>query len=716
MSWFKKPKSIDLSSFAKRLADQPKPRLSSTLGSADLALTYHRPIDIQMAVLDMESIWAGLGDERWNILKRRRMNQIFRGEVPCEFQRYLATLRQSSPVFREEMFIGFNRETSEPIFVPRHIFKNHSYILGGSGSGKTSHAIAQLLIQLAEEYTDRKGRVHPAPPILIIDLKPTGDRYLRSLARQLAEARGQTLQFFSVDPHYESLQFSPFYSLRSVLYPLKFGELLLNALSMIYPEGYGSDFFTNEQRSQLNKNLYHDRPKTMNEMIAFIRHSTAGASGNKDARGLYSALQALEYAKNIHTSGTPLGQGQLLDFDRFFDNREVLYVHLDSRFLKLVSRDVGKLLLFCLLETASQREKTGRKTQCYVAIDEFHQLAARNIVEMAADARSSGIAFIFSHQSASSLKTMDADLLGPVFENTCYKQCLDLEDPRMIERFQAIAGRKTEYKYGGSESESQSEGTSTMQSATWGYNYGNSTAVSTDAFSPTVMTSSQSFGGSSGSGQGKSQSRGSSKTSSWEEEKVPGLTPEMITAVNDTKLLSLVHIKGAGANCLTPTGGVPLLVQGLYPFDEPTAERMAKEPWPSKSVENPEWYYEEARPSITLSEGQVARKPKQLVQSGGTASAPSTSPQKFDGANEGDRRKLQGRVRDLAEQLACDMIEEPMNVRDFSRVCQVSIKTIVEVGATIGLDLSTRQDELSVTEVRLLKQALAKRESSEGGS
>jgi len=714
MRWFEKPKTIDLTQFETYLSDQPQSKLPATLVPTGPALMWTGSLDIRLGRVDLETVWRRLGDMAWEILRRRRLKDIFKTEPPCEFARYLDTLHRSSPEYREEIFVGLRHPQYEPVFVPRYVFQNHSYILGGSGSGKTSHAIAQLLLQLAEGYEDRSGRTHAPPPILIVDLKQNGDRYLRSLARQIAESRGQPLRFFSVDPDYDSLSFDPFYCIRSVAYPLKRGELFLKALSMIYPEGYGSDFFTDEQRTQLNEILYHERPTTMDEMIAFIRHATTGKSGNKDARGLYSALQALEYAKNIHTNGAPLGRDRLIDFDRFYDEREVLYVHLDSRALSLLSGDVGKLILFCLLETASRREKEGRRTQCFVAVDEFHRLAARNVVEMLEDARSAGVGFVLAHQSSSTMKTRDADLYGSLFENTSFKQCLTLEDPRVIELFKLISGRIAERRKGGSTTRAHSTSTSLSNSSSLSSSQTNSQTSGSSPLSPTTFSTGTSSGSSSGSSSGNSESDSTSETDTWQEELVPALTPEMITVVNDTNLMSLMHVKGTGGRCLTPTGGIPVLVQGLYPFDLQTAGDMGREPWPQRQIDDPEWFYHEARPTLSGPTPHDRKSPKLPGPRPNDSS--TTRPSRFSGPNDGDRRKLESRVRALAERLAPDMLDEPMNVRDISRVFQVPVKEVVKMGAAVGLDLSTRQDALTPTEVRRIRVAIANEKMKGKGS
>lgn len=629
------------------------------------------------------------------MLQRRPIGKLFPKDTKSEFERYIEVLERSSPRYRQEVFIGLEPETNRPLFVPRKVFNHHSYILGATGSGKTTQALAQLLIQLEWAYDDTKGDHHPPPPMMIIDLKQNGDRYLRALAERIARVRGQKLRFFSIDPEYESLQFDPLYCLRSIKYPIKLLETLMKAFGLIYPEGYGSDFFTAQQRTQLMEILLTNRPTTMNELIEYMRNATRPKGGNTDARGLYSAMAVMGQSAHIRADGAPIDPDQLIDFERFFEQREIVYAHLDSRSMHLLSRDVGRLLLFSLLETASQREKQQQKTQAFVAIDEFHRLAASNVVEMLEDARSAGVGFLLAHQSSSSLKTRDSDFYGILFENCSFKQCLTLEDPRVIELFQTIAGRTVEIRRG--ESTTETKGTSENKGWTNSLSSSRSVGQNTQG-----STSGSTWGATTGETGGTSKSHGVGMTESRREEMVSGLTPEMITEVNDVPLLSLVHVKGVGEQGLTPTRGIPIRVQGLYPVTESVAIEMMKAAWPLKSFDAVAYYPNED--AVPRNQRRRVARLSQLPT--GLKAAVERDPPSH--ANEGECRALTKRIDALADKLAPQMLGQPMTATRFCRQVATSLRTVKRLAAAQGITIVNDKTELTAEQVSVLRSLLGK--------
>jgi len=650
--------------------------------------------------------WVALGEKAWHVLQRKRMHEIFPGQSPSEFRRYHKLLKRSGGRFRDEIFAGLRPVSSKgpagenvgpeevhylPFFVPRFVFERHGYILGGTGSGKTAHALAQILIQLAEGYEGADGP-HDPPPILIIDLKQNGDRYLRALAERIARARHQPLRFFSNDADYESLLFDPLRAFRSVGDPIKLLETLLKAFGLTYPEGYGSDFFTAEQRVQLMQILHRPRTGrlTMDQLIEAIDRATRGRSANADARGLYSAMAALGKAAHVHTSGANIADEKLIDFERFIDNREVLYIHLDSRSLGLLSRDLGRLMLFSLLEAASQREKRGEKRQCFVAIDEFHRLAARNVVEMLEDARACGVGFLLCHQSSSSLKTRDSDLYGVLFENCSFKQCLTLEDPRVIELFQAISGRKSERRLGGSTSETFGDSSSYTNTSSRETKDGHGSGGG-------AFTSMSSFGRSFGTSRGASQTHSTSETSSWREEMVDALTPEMVVAVNDTELLSLMHVKGVGATSLTPTGGIPTIVQGLFPFHRARAEKWYAKKWPLKALDG-----EGGRPS----DPDSAAASQATTQSPKRIEFKTATNKKRPSDIRNEKLELTKKIQTLGNRLADGMIPEVLSFEQFMRNHQVTLSDAGRYAALAGVDVSNRHRKLKPGEIAAILRAM----------
>jgi TraM recognition site of TraD and TraG len=696
--WRKRTKQLDLS----KVAIEPTARLD--LKHAAIAAS---PIPkLYPFVRNKERDWAALGEKAWAVLDLKRMREIFPAQAPSEFRRYHKLLKRSYGKYRDEIFVGLRPDGLQkppgekasqdeidflPFFVPRFVFERHGYVLGGTGSGKTAHALAQILIQLAEGYEGTDGK-HDPPPILIVDLKQNGDRYLRALAERIARARRQPLRFYSNDTDYDSMLFDPLRAFRSVKDPIKLLETLMKAFGLTYPEGYGSDFFTAEQRVQLMQILHRPRSGrlTMDHLIEAIDRATRGRSANSDARGLYSAMAALGKAAHVHTSAANIEDENLIDFDRFLDNREVLYVHLDARSMSLLSRDLGRLMLFSLLEAASQREKRGEKRQCFVAIDEFHRLAARNVVEMLEDARASGVGFLLCHQSSSSLKTRDSDLYGVLFENCSFKQCLTLEDPRVIELFETISGRKTERRLGGSTSETFGQSSSHSKTSSQSSNQSSGSAGG-------GFSSMSGAGQSSGDSVGETQTHSTSETSSWREEMVTALTPEMVVAVNDTELLSLIHVKGAGEKSLSPTGGIPTLVQGLFPFHRARAEKWYAKTWPLKKTDGEGGQPGDSASATTL---PTSAPITQRIES--ETLAYNEEPIH----NRDEKIKLTKRILAISNKLADGMIPEVLSFEQFMRNHHVTLSDGGRYAALAGVDVSNRHRKLKPGELAALLRAM----------
>ncbi|MFO0838344.1 MAG: TraM recognition domain-containing protein [Phycisphaerae bacterium] len=681
----KKPKRVSFADAADPAARIAKPDFSAVTDGGPA-----RPVSFAHSNgnrgMSAEEMWLRLGDKAWDLLKRKRADQILPTDLKSEFRWILELRRRSTRKQTNEVFIGLRHPGIDPLFVPREVFQRHGYILGASGFGKTSHALGQLLIQLAEPYAWNGGGRRPTG-VMIIDMKPGGDPFLRALAEQVAEEQERTFRFFSSDPTFQSVQFDPFAMLRATPYLVERAEMLIKAFSLVYAEGYGSDFFTAEQRTLLTEIIHEDKPDTFQKLINMVAHRTSGDKGNKDARGLYSAISGLQYALHVNVDSSPVDPEDQIDFDRFLEEGEILYVHLDSRGTYLLGRDIGKLMLFSLLKAATERLKRRQTRQAFVLIDEFQRLAARNVVEMLEDARSSGIGFVLAHQSSSALKTRDTDLYGTLFENCSFKQCLTLEDARVVDLFRLISGRVMETKKGGAttEGEAHEHGSSytSGKSSSWSSGSGTSGLIGSMA---AEWSKSESRGETTSHGSGTSEGHTKSKstTSSWQDELVARLTPEMIVDVNNMELLSLVHVKGENKGA-TPTDGVPVLVQGLYPVRKSEYETMSLLPWPARTRSEAEWL-ERARPSI-------GRETVEQVAGAASHSA-QPSRRKREGASREKRNELQQRLAPLYERLRDGMLGEFVSVEALSRRYGVPVERILELASVLNHPVSGAGDLL----------------------
>lgn len=145
-----------------------------------------------------------------------------------------------------------------------------------------------------------------------------------------------------------------------------------------------------------------------------------------------------------------------------------------------------------------------------------------------------------------------------------------------IRLFELISGTKIEYRHSTSDSISKTVAKGTADGI------GSSQMINPYGY---VSVGSQSTMSST-----ESRSEGTTEGNSKQEVKVPGLTPDMIVKVNDRRLLSLVHVRGMPPKARTPMGGIPTLVQGLWPFPEEVARQMTEKAWPLNPERNREYY------------------------------------------------------------------------------------------------------------------------------
>lgn len=527
--------------------------------------------------------WRQLGEEAWKVLQERRLRDLFptcddhRG---CsEFLLYWDLIRRSSLRYRREIFVGLRPppDLPSPIFVPRSTFDGHAYILGKPARGKTSQALATLLLQLA--YPESDGD-EPAA-LVIIDLKPQGDRFLRAIAELIASQRGQELRFFSNSARYESLLFDPWSTIASQHDVQAQAETIFKGLSLIHPESQDAVFFMNEQRFVLEKALL-GRPRSLRELIAKLETLTRGKGANSEARGAHGALQVFENATNVvvDTSITP--STGVIDFRALLDNREVLYVHLESDEKFLSSQAIGKFILSCLLTVAKQRREDDQldAAKVYVAIDEFHRLAAHNVVSFLETSRDL-VHFILSHQSPESLRSKSDDLFRLLYDITSFQQYLSLSNSEAIELLRLASSRRSEFLKSTHESETDSTG----ENSNWTKTRTTGHASGSTGGNP----SSSSYQASSiGIGGGYNKNHGTEHGEGQAETKIPGLTPEMIARVDDpAERVSLIVSWGETDSVHSPLAGTPTLTHRIFPFSKPLADEFRKDAWPLRSAPPP---------------------------------------------------------------------------------------------------------------------------------
>ncbi|MBK8913003.1 MAG: hypothetical protein IPM64_00120 [Phycisphaerales bacterium] len=582
----KTPKPIDLSALDafKTAANTPDLDGTGSFNPASPIEDVPQPTSFEQNPFDE---WRSLGEEAWRVLNERRIAEIFPGcddfDACSEFLLYWELIQRSSSRYRREIFVGLrpSPEKPAPAFVPRSTFDGHSYILGKPARGKTSQALTTLLLQLA--YPENPGDEPPA--IVIIDLKPQGDRFLRAVADLIAQQRGQELRFFSNAARYESLLFDPWTVIGSRNDMQAQAETLFKGMSLIHPESQDSVFFMNEQRYVLEKALLR-KPRSLRELILILEGLTREKGGNSEARGAHGALQIFENATNIVVDGRVPPGAEVIDFRNLLNHREVLYVHLESDEKHLSSQATGKLLLSCLLTAAKQRREDEQldAAKVYVAIDEFHRLAAQNVVSFLETSRDI-VHFILSHQSPESLRSKNDDLFRLLFDITSFQQYLSLTNADAIDLLRLVSSRRSEFLQSSSRGTTQSRSESTgwnegrTEGTSGGYSYSYGLYGKEERWSDGWNESrSQGISGGTQSGRADHQGTGESET------KIPALTPEMIVRVNDPgERVSLIVSWGEQDSSISPFQGGPTLVHRIFPFSKSLADSFRRDAWPLRT-------------------------------------------------------------------------------------------------------------------------------------
>ncbi|MAT73479.1 MAG: hypothetical protein CMJ58_28690 [Planctomycetaceae bacterium] len=600
---------------------------------------------------------------------------------------------------RGQVFVGVDPDTGHPRLIARQVLYDHAYILGATGSGKTSCGMIPLLEQLALPVDGRGESLGEAPPhpVLVVDLKEVPDAGLKAAADRVAQSRSQGPHalLYCADEGIESLPWDPLSVARLLRGVNQQAGFLLNSLGLVYDPVYGEEYFANAMRTALHAVLmqksiedltFDDLVELVGELITtktkrkpnLFKGNEAVATSWRDARGLYDKIQTLRHLDKLVTDTTD-SSPNTLNLQELIQEGRVLYVHLGSTFMPQECWDIARMLVFSLVKLAtdsnfSDRWRLGDKRRCFIFADEFQRMGVKNIVQRFEDARALGITFVLAHQSPKSLTKKDGELFEQIFQNTGYRQAFTVEDLELLERLQRFSGLKSQYLSTETATTGRQKGASTTKTHAETTSYGET--VNGLGFASTGWRA----GSSDALAQGVSASAKSDRSFGIREEKVPRYDDEANHWVNKGFLRSVIYTRDGGRGSLTPTGAEPVRTLGM--FHSP----------------------QESRSLAELGFVLAPRIPVEPVEKAPALPAPVHE-------RPVDKRAVdQMKARmDAARKALADQLPQPRVLETFARANRVSTDRVQMICVELGIPLlDGKQTVLSVAALNRLQDRLAR--------
>lgn len=454
-------------------------------------------------------------------------------------------------------FLGVEPHASFPVLLHEKLLAEHCYMVGDSGSGKTSQGLMPLLIQLIEGHRDAKGEQTACPPVVILDLK--GDPALFNLARDLAARRHADFRVCTNEFKKPTHGFNPFPSLDSKYRTdIQFCNILMDALSLNHGEGYGRGYYGRQSRSLLlavmeslqnsdgveqsgttgrKKSRSSKRPASFADLYEQLKRVRAENDRDfKDTLELLSTVHALTKYAALGMNAPEEELKHAIHMPTVLEKGQVVYFYLPAAIESISAREIGKLALYCLLTACidRQRDKPDERRQAYLIIDEFQRIAGENFRVILEQARSYGLSVTLANQSVADLQTADVDLRPTVRTNTRVKRFFSLTDPHDVRSMSEASGEELMY----------------LRSWTVDAN-GPNTEMVASAYNT------------------RADSQGIK----------PRLMQNDIMAISDHPLDSILQVsRGSG---YTQFAGLPIPVRCTWPLTEQRYKALAATPWPT---------------------------------------------------------------------------------------------------------------------------------------
>ncbi len=342
---------------------------------------------------------------------------------------------------RNSLFMGYHTELEFPILLSSDLLREHMHVLGATGGGKSALGMTPLITQLIRRDDG---------PVIVLDCK--GDNSMFNTAKIEAERAGKTFKWFTNKPNRSTYIFNPF--LQSSIGALTMQEvvgLFMLSLNLHHGDDYGRAWFSMASRrlfqaalNEFRKGRDSKRPLSFAELEEVLSYLSNNHEEFKAAQHLAFVIQGLsEFEQlNLSPNNNHPAVEHAIHMPEVIDKKQVVYFSLVAATDLTSVAEIARLAMYCALNAAMDyRERTGRRPNVYLVVDEAQNVVAKNIENVLAQAREHGLACILCHQTMSQLNPPGGVDLRELVQNcTCIKLIFSTRDPHTKQYLSDISG------------------------------------------------------------------------------------------------------------------------------------------------------------------------------------------------------------------------------------------------------------------------------------
>ncbi len=343
-------------------------------------------------------------------------------EFPTEFDGIVARLHSSdNPEERQAIWWGTQEDTGEPVLIPRHLFNQHAYVFGSTGSGKTSRGLAPTIIQVIRMMKKERKRHERPNGTVILDIK--GDMALFETTRLECEKAGVPFKWFTNLANRSTYVFNPLMQRQhETTTAEQIGEGLHTALGIDHGEGYGTGYFSGMAREWL-KQQFSANPQisSIRELYQLSQEENAFKGDKKRKEAVAELANLLSELQVIPQLNSTDANNAIVMRD-VIENDEVAYFFLDPSKDPSGARNTARLAFSALYDACCDRP-VASNPQTFLFIDEFQCCATPQFKPVLRQARSKRLALILANQTPDDLDELVLNLFKVVWSQTHFKQC-----------------------------------------------------------------------------------------------------------------------------------------------------------------------------------------------------------------------------------------------------------------------------------------------------